>query len=134
MKELFEKYREPIVYVFFRGLTTLVSIASFAFFTKVMGMSATAGNVPATIVAVLFAFVTNKLFVFESKSTEKGTVLKEFLSFCAGRVVTFLLEELVLYVGADLMKIDAMFVKIAAQVIQIAGNYLISKFFVFKKN
>ena len=99
-----------------------------------MGMSETVANIPSNVIAILFAYITNKLFVFQKKNDDKQGLLKEFISFLGGRAVTFLLEELIIFVGVDLLHIDGMIVKLIAQVVVILGNYFISKFFVFKKS
>ncbi len=134
MIELLKKYREQISYLFFGGCTFLVSMVTFYLFSKVMGMSETVANIPSNVIAILFAYITNKLFVFQKKNDDKQGLLKEFISFLGGRAVTFLLEELIIYVGVDLLHIDGMIVKLIAQVVVILGNYFISKFFVFKKS
>ncbi|MBQ1478049.1 MAG: GtrA family protein [Erysipelotrichaceae bacterium] len=134
MIELLKKYREQISYLFFGGCTFLVSMVTFYLFSKVMGMSETVANIPSNVIAILFAYITNKLFVFQKKNDDKQGLLKEFISFLGGRAVTFLLEELIIFVGVDLLHIDGMIVKLIAQVVVILGNYFISKFFVFKKS
>ena len=129
-----KKYKEQISYLFFGGCTFLVSIVTFYLFTKGMGMSATVANIPSNAIAILFAYVTNKLFVFEKKTEGGKALLKEFLSFIGGRLLTFLMEEVIIYVGTEVLHIDGMIVKIAGQVAVIVSNYFISKFFVFRKD
>ena len=78
-------------------------------------------------------FVTNKVFVFESKAKEKKTVIKELISFVTARLLTLGIEEIILFVGCNLLNIDALIVKIIAQVVVIVSNYFLSKLFIFKK-
>ena len=90
IKELFKRYREIIVYVIVGGLTTVVNFVIF-YLCKITFGTSTAftmnlANFLAWVVAVLFAFVTNKLYVFESKSMERKVLFKEFTSFVAARV------------------------------------------------
>lgn len=133
IKELFLKYKEVISYLFFGGCTFLVSIISFYIFNKVLSFNEHISNIISWILAVAFAFVTNKVFVFESKAKEKKTVIKELISFVTARLLTLGTEEIILFVGCNLLNIDALIVKIIAQVVVIVSNYFLSKLFIFKK-
>lgn len=133
IKELFLKYKEVISYLFFGGCTFLVSIISFYIFNKVLSFNEHISNIISWILAVAFAFVTNKVFVFESKAKEKKTVIKELISFVTARLLTLGIEEIILFVGCNLLNIDALIVKIIAQVVVVVSNYFLSKLFIFKK-
>lgn len=133
IKELFLKYKEVISYLFFGGCTFLVSIISFYIFNKVLSFNEHISNIISWILAVAFAFVTNKVFVFESKAKEKKTVIKELISFVTARLLTLGIEEIILFVACNLLNIDALIVKIIAQVVVIVSNYFLSKLFIFKK-
>ena len=133
IKELFLKYKEVISYLFFGGCTFLVSIISFYIFNKALSFNEHISNIISWILVVAFAFVTNKVFVFESKAKEKKTVIKELISFVTARLLTLGIEEIILFVGCNLLNIDALIVKIIAQVVVIVSNYFLSKLFIFKK-
>lgn len=133
IKELFLKYKEVISYLFFGGCTFLISIISFYFFNKILFFNEHIANVISWILAVSFAFVTNKLFVFESKNKEKSVVLKELISFVLARLFTLGIEEVILYIGFNLLNIDAFIIKIVAQIVVIVSNYFLSKLIIFKK-
>lgn len=133
IKELFLKYKEVISYLFFGGCTFLISIISFYFFNKILFFNEHIANVISWILAVSFAFVTNKLFVFESKNKEKRVVLKELISFVLARLFTLGIEEVILYIGFNLLNIDAFIIKIVAQIVVIVSNYFLSKLIIFKK-
>lgn len=133
IKELFLKYKEVISYLFFGGCTFLVSIISFYIFNKVLSFNEHISNIISWILAVAFAFITNKVFVFESKVKEKKTVIKELISFVTARLLTLGIEEIILFVGCNLLNIDALIVKIIAQVVVVVSNYFLSKLFIFKK-
>ena len=90
-------------------------------------------NILSWILAVLFAYITNKAFVFESKTNTKEELLKEIASFFGARLFTLGVEELILLIFVNLLKFDAMLIKVFAQVIVILANYVLSKLFVFKK-
>ncbi len=133
IKELYFKYKEVINYLFFGGCTFLVSIISFYLFNKVIGFNEHIANIISWILAVSFAYVTNKKYVFESKTSEKKDLLREIGSFVSARLLTLVMEELILLIGVNFMHIDSMIVKIVAQVIVIVSNYFLSKLFIFKK-
>ena len=128
-----KKIKEVISYLFFGGCTFLVSIISFYIFNKALSFNEHISNIISWILAVAFAFVTNKVFVFESKAKEKKTVIKELISFVTARLLTLGIEEIILFVGCNLLNIDALIVKIIAQVVVIVSNYFLSKLFIFKK-
>ena len=133
LKELFYKHKEVISYLFFGGCTTVVSIAVFYVCNKMLGLNEHVANIISWILAVTFAFVTNKLFVFESKVSDSKGLIKEILSFFSARLLTLGVEEVIIFVGCSLLHIDAMIVKVIGQVIVIVSNYFLSKLFVFKK-
>ena len=128
---LYKKYKEIINYLIFGGLTTLISIVTYAIFTKVFHIDYLISNILSWIIAVLFAYITNKIFVFESKSKKN---IKEITSFFFFRVVSLIMEMIILYVFVDMLHIDDLVTKIIAQVIVIVSNYVFSKEFVFKKD
>ena len=82
---------------------------------------------------MLFAFVTNKLFVFESKSREPRLVLRELGSFVLARLISGGVDLGIMLVGVDVLHIDSLIVKIVSNVIVVIMNYIASKFFIFKK-
>ena len=133
LKELYLKYKEVINYLFFGGCTFLVSVVSFYLFNKVLFLNEHLSNILSWILAVLFAYITNKTCVFESKTTSKKELLKEISSFFTARLLTLGIEELILLIFVNIFKFDALIIKIFAQVIVILANYVLSKLFVFKK-
>ena len=133
MNDLWKKYREFILYLFFGGLTTLVSIVSYAFCERVLGMDPLVANIISWILAVSFAYVTNRRWVFQSRAVGAEAVIKEAAAFYSGRLVTLAMEEAVLAVGIKWMGFDSLVVKIVAQVLVILANYFISKWAVFRE-
>lgn len=133
MKALLEKYRGLILYAVFGALTTAINIAAYALCYRVLHIPNVPSNVIAWILAVLFAFVTNKLYVFESKSLERGTVLRELVSFVSARLATGLLDLAVMFVGVDLLHGPDLVFKVGSNVIVIILNYVLSKLIVFRK-
>ena len=140
--------REMFDYLFFGVLTTVVNLVCFHLFKKLLGSKySLISNVIAWIVAVLFAFVTNKFWVFKSKATDKKTFFRELLSFTEARLFSLGVEELGLFIAQywidaenkvyDILSIEIsgmMTAKIILAVIVVILNYIFSKLFIFKKN
>ncbi|HBF5908122.1 GtrA family protein [Clostridioides difficile] len=130
---IFKKHKETILYLFFGAFTTLVNIVSYLFFTRVILFNFMVANALAWILAVLFAYVTNKFFVFESKRIEIKFLFKEFLSFVSFRLLSGVVEMLIMYVMIDLLFVNDVIVKIFTNIVVIVLNYLFSKMIIFKK-
>ena len=131
---IYKKNEEILNYLIFGVLTTIISIASYAIFTNIFNIDILISNILSWILSVLFAFVTNKLFVFKSKNNSFKASIVECLKFYASRLFSLGAESLILHVGATILHINDMFVKVFAQVIVIILNYILSKILVFKKN
>ena len=129
----YKKNKEVLLYLFFGALTTLINIVVFFVFTEIIKLDELVANVIAWIIAVLFAYVTNRIWVFNSHCETKLAFVKEVLAFYGGRVFTLLVEEGMLFVFIKLLSVNALVVKIIAQVIIIVLNYVISKLLVFRK-
>lgn len=133
IKELIIKYKFIILYGIFGVLTTVINIGVYGVLYSGLGVSNVVSNVIAWIISVLFAFITNKLWVFESKSFNFKLFVKELGSFTVCRVATGVLDLGIMFVGVDLLKGPAIILKIASNIIVIILNYVMSKIFVFKK-
>lgn len=147
IKTLFIKYKELIMYVIFGVLTTLVNFGAFWIFTKIFGEdSYLINNAIAWVVGVVFAYITNKLFVFDSKSWNLKLVTREVVEFFGARVLSFLIEEggMLLFIsilgfGEKSLELlgftitGQFIVKILLAVIVVVLNYIFSKFFIFRK-
>ncbi|HBF4437622.1 TPA: GtrA family protein [Clostridioides difficile] len=130
---ILKKHKETILYLFFGAFTTLVNIVSYLFFTRVILFNFMVANALAWILAVLFAYVTNKFFVFESKNTNFIFLVKELLTFIGLRFTSGLVEMIIMYVMVDLLFINDFLTKIATNIIVIVLNYIFSKLLIFKK-
>ena len=139
MKNLINKFiekfftREVISYLVFGVLTTLVNFVFYWLFTEVLGIYYLTSNVIAWIFAVIFAYITNKLFVFESKSWELPIVVKEVLSFGAARILSLLFETGFLTLTVEIFKFPKLIAKIIAAVFVVIINYVSIKLIIFKK-
>lgn len=138
-----ENRREQLLYLFFGVLTTLINYGVFWLLSELWhGRYVLAANLLTFILATAFAFVTNKRFVFQSRSWRPRLVLREGLSFTAARVFSFCIEEAGLYVSAYVLMLDrfslgpvngVMAAKILLSVLAVVLNYFFSKFLVFAK-
>lgn len=128
LNSFYKKNKELLLYLFFGGLTFLVSISSYAVFNIRIGWNALTANIASWILAVAFAYVTNRTWVFESSTDRGSNLIKEIISFVGGRIATLVFEELILFVFVTALEMNSILVKIVAQVIVIALNYVISKF------
>ena len=133
IRNLYERYRELINYLIVGGLTTVVSFLSYWVFVDVFHIHYMVSTVLSWIVSVTFAYVTNRKWVFESHARGAGAVLKEMLGFYACRIASGIMEMGMMYVGVDLLHINDKGVKLAANVIVIIANYVLSKLIVFRK-
>lgn len=98
-----KKFKEIVMYLIFGVLTTVVNLIAFSIFKKFIPLLI--ANVFAWIFAVVFAYITNKLFVFESKSWKKDVVVKEAVSFTGARLFSLGVEELGLFVMINLLNL-----------------------------
>lgn len=138
---LYKKYEEIINYLIIGGLTTIVAVGSkllllFTFLDQTDGVQLQIAEIISWILAVLFAYFTNRAFVFKSRVTGKRQV-KEAFDFVKGRVFTQLIQMFIMWFFVTLLKLDSDFwvvvFTLVCQVMQIVLNYVISKFLVFKK-
>ena len=132
IRALWVKYREIILYFIFGFLTFLISVATYTFCSRVLSLNELIANVVSWVIAVLFAFFTNRKWVFDGGDATKG-FWGQMASFFGGRLFTLAVEELILLVFVTWLRFDDVVVKVVAQVVVIVLNYFISKFWVFKK-
>lgn len=137
LKKLFEKYKEVILYVFFGGVTTVVNIIVYMVAANVLtGAGITTATIPTVIawfISVLVAYITNKIWVFESKSLGFKETLKEAASFFAFRLLSGALDVAFMYFTVDLLGFNDTIMKILSNVVVVILNYIFSKLFIFKK-
>lgn len=131
-RPVFEKYREMIVYVFFGGLTTLVNYASYIALADLLHFSTGLSTSAAWAVSVAFAFVTNKIWVFQSKSWEISIASRELLSFVAARALSGALDLGVMVLLVDYAHFNDKIIKLLSNILVIIINYIASKLFIFK--
>lgn len=136
ISQMYKDHKEAILYVVCGGFTTVISWVSYALF-EFVGLGLNTSNILSWICSVVFAFLVNKWIVFECKSTEKKTLLKELGGFFGSRIATGVLAAvlfpILIYIGLDqaIMGFDGMLAKIITSIVEIALNWVLSKYYVF---
>jgi putative flippase GtrA len=121
--------KELVLYVVFGVLTTVVNILVYAVFAKFLNVDYIISNIIAWFLSVLFAYITNRIWVFESRSSD---IIKEISLFFGGRLFSGIVDTGLLYVMVDILTIGDFISKITTQIIVVILNYVISKLVVFK--
>ncbi len=130
LRPLALKYQELISYVVFGGLTTLVNL--IIYFPLNLFISYLIANVIAWVGAVAFAFLTNKVFVFEDARWDFRALLGQVTAFALARLLSLAVEEGILLLFVETFHLNTMVTKIAAQIIVVIMNYFASKFVIFR--
>ncbi|MER2173048.1 MAG: GtrA family protein [Carnobacterium sp.] len=133
MKNLVSKYEELIGYLIFGGLTTVVNIVVFYLFDSVFEVHYLFANAIAIVVSILFAFFTNKKYVFKSSTPTVQLWLKEFSLFVSFRLLSAVFDMGSMWLLVDGLNLNANVAKIITQFIVVVLNYAFSKFFIFKQ-
>lgn len=129
--ETLKKHRDIISYLFFGVLTTVVNYAVYLPCYNILHFSAVASNIIAWTVAVAFAYLTNKPFVFKSHDWSLKTVGPEFMKFLSCRIASGAMETAILFVAVDLFNWNGNVWKLITSVLVVIFNYLASKLVVF---
>lgn len=143
LKKYLEKWilSEFFLYLFFGFLTTVVNIIAFNVLTVTFKSSITDTSVAwkaaegmAFVIAVLFAYITNKLFVFKSVSFDLKILGREIIGFFGARVISEIIVFIIMWLLIDKFNKAELFAKIVSSIVNIIMNYVASKFIIFKKN
>lgn len=137
MKTLYKKYEEIINYLVFGVLTTIVSVVMYLFFANVVfsvktDFTVQASNVLSWICAVTFAYITNRKYVFKSKTFGKKQV-KEVSDFFLARIFSLIVDMAMMFILFSIIHMDDTISKIIVQIVVVILNYVLSKVIVFKK-
>ncbi len=132
---LYKKYKEVINYLVFGVLTTILTLLIYYGLTYTImdpnnALMLQGANIISWVVAVIFAYITNRKFVFESKS---NNIIKECVSFFGARIVTLIMDMIIMFIGVTVFKGNDKIFKLISQIVVIVSNYVFSKLFVFKK-
>jgi putative flippase GtrA len=133
IKNLVQKHWDILSYLFFGGLTTVVNYLVYLPCYNLFSLSAAVSNAIAWVVAVAFAYLTNKPFVFRSHDWSMKTVVPELTKFVTCRIGSGLLETGILFLCVDLLAWNGNVWKLITSVLVVILNYIASKLLVFKK-
>ena len=132
IRELITKYRDLILYAVFGVLTTIVNMGVYYLCFNVTGIPNVPSTILAWVLAVCFAFVTNKIWVFESRSFSAKVLKHEIPTFFSARIATGLLDLAIMYFSVDVFHLNATLWKLISNILVIILNYIASKLLIFK--
>ena len=133
IRALIRKYYDILAYLFFGVLTTVVNYIVYLPCYNLLYLSAAVSNVIAWVAAVVFAYLTNKPFVFKSHDWSAKTVIPELTKFVGSRIVSGALETAIIFVTVDWLCWNGNLMKLVTSVLVVVINYIASKLLVFKK-
>ena len=141
LKPFIKAHRQPIAYLFFGGVTTAVNIATYALLHAAMGVGSDFSNIVAWILSVWVAYLTNRRWVFQSRSRGRA-MLREIASFISGRLLTGLMDQVIMHLAVEVVgprwipsnyrSLWDLGVKLLSNVLVILLNYVLSKKVIFK--
>lgn len=130
IKKLINK--ETILYVIFGILTTIVNLIAYYLFSNIININYLISNAIAWIISVVFAYITNKFFVFNSSYINKDVIIEEFIKFMNCRLISGLSEVVLLFLFVDLLLMNDIVAKLIIGVLVALINFIFSKVFIFK--
>lgn len=133
LKALLEKHWDVVSYLFFGVLTTAVNYIVYLPCYNVLGLTGSLSNAIAWVGAVIFAYLTNKPFVFQSHDWSAKTVIPELTKFVGCRIGSGMLETAIIFLTVDVLSWNGNVMKLATSVLVVVLNYIGSKLLVFRK-
>lgn len=134
ISDIYIKYKEVILYLVFGILTTVVSISSYYICSEILNIHYLISNIISWVLSVIFAYFTNRVWVFESKSKNIGDIIKEMFTFVNCRLLSGIIDMASMFVLVEAIHINDMYAKIFTQFVVVILNYVLSKLIVFKKS
>lgn len=134
LADWYRKHKEGMRYLIFGALTTILNIIAYAVLYYLFHISNAVSNILAWIIGATFAYITNKLYVFNSKVNTKTELLKEIVYFYGCRLLTLVVDEGIMIVTVDKFCWNGILMKIIANIIVIILNFIFSKILIFKNN
>lgn len=131
--KLYQANRQMILYLFFGVCTTAINTVCYWLLFDILSLKNVTSTVIAWLAAVIFAFFTNRVFVFESRRTGAGERIREFVSFFGCRLLTGLLDVAIMAMAVDWMQWNGLLWKLISNIIVTVINYFASKFLIFRK-
>jgi putative flippase GtrA len=132
-KKLYQKYKDVILYLFFGVCTTLVNVVVYWICAHPLNRGVMSSTIIAWILAVIFAYITNRKWVFQSEANGSKAIIKEIISFFACRLGTGVVDWACMYIFVDLLVWNDVIVKVVANIVVIILNYMASKLIIFRR-
>lgn len=133
LADIYRNHLEGMRYLVFGALATIVNIAAYSICLYAMHIENAISNVIAWVVAAIFAYLTNRFFVFDSKVNDGKGVVREILSFFGCRLLTLGVDEAIMIITVDKLMFNAFLMKVIANIVVIVLNFVFSKIWIFKK-
>ena len=131
--KIWKKHQEAMNYLFWGGVAFVLSMVLFYIFANMMRIYEQIANILSWTICVIFTYLTNRFFVFKSKTRGIKRIAKEFRNFITARILTLIIENIILFVMIDLLTINNMMAKLVGQFVVIVSNYGLSKLWIFQK-
>lgn len=132
--DLYIKYKEFILYVLFGILTTVISISSYYICSEILNIHYLVSNIISWILSVIFAYFTNRVWVFESKIKNISYIFKEMFAFISCRLLSGVIDMATMFILVEAINMNDIYAKIFTQFIVVILNYVLSKLIVFRKS
>lgn len=129
----YKKYKDILLYIFFGGLTTIVSFVTFWVCCDFFEIHELVSNTISWVASVTFAFFTNRIWVFSAPTKTWGEFFKQAAEFYGGRIFTYVFEQVCILIFVTILSFNELLIKLLANIGVLILNYLISKFLVFRK-
>lgn len=133
LKQKIQQHQDILSYLFFGVCTTLINILTYAFFARALRFNTFFSALFSWITAVLFAYFTNRKWVFNSKAKTKKAICKELISFLICRLLTGVLDIIIMVVFVDYFKLSDLPMKVISNILVIIINYIASKVLIFRQ-
>lgn len=133
MIDIIKKYKAIMLYLIFGALTTLVNVLSYWIAAYLFRLQTIVSTIIAWILAVFFAYLTNRKWVFESQTVTRSEVIKEITSFFSCRLATGIVDWGCMFIFVNLLAFNDLIIKFLANMVVIILNYAASKLIIFKK-
>lgn len=134
LKRFINYNKHIVLYFVFGVLTTVVNLISFYIFAEILQIETIPATIWAWVVAVAFAFITNRLYVFESTAKTHAAILREAILFFIARLVTLGIEVFIMWLSVDVCSQNKLIWKVFCNIITIVVNYALSKAVVFSSS
>lgn len=132
MKNMLEKYKSILMYLFFGICTTVINIVTYWMFYISLDFPNVLSTIFSWIISVLFAYITNKLWVFESRSFGKKVLVREIATFFGARFISGIIDVAIMFLFVDMLLFPAMIIKFISNIFVVIFNYVASKVVIFK--